>query len=95
MFVKQSGYPKLKGRASDIRGLCAAMKTCWLTHMRADVLQDQQIAVFLELNLEIHDLLEEYSPKYGFMSVPTPQCDEFYNKALQMSQLHVCLLDHY
>lgn len=95
MFVKQSGYPKLKGRASDIKGLCAALKACWMANMRGEVLQDQQIAAFLELNLEIHDLLEAYSPKYGFMSIPAPQCDELYTKGLAMAQLHVCLLEHY
>ena len=95
MFVKQSGYPKLKGRASDIQGLCAALKACWMANMRAGVLQDQQIAAFLELNLDIHGLLEDYSPKYGFMSLPAPQCDELYTKGLAMAQLHVCLLEHY
>ncbi|CAL1154405.1 unnamed protein product, partial [Cladocopium goreaui] len=95
MFVKQSGYPKLKGRSSDIKGLCAALKACWMANMRAGVLQDQQIAAFLELNLDIHGLLEDYSPKYGFMSLPAPQCDELYTKGLAMAQLHVCLLQHY
>ena len=47
MFVKQSGDPKLKGKASDIKGLCAALKACWMANIRADVLQDQQIAVFV------------------------------------------------
>ena len=29
MFVRKSGFPKLKGRAADIMGLDMAMKSCW------------------------------------------------------------------
>ena len=95
MFVKTSGFPKLKGRASDIKGLHGALKACWNHFMRPDCQQDQQVSAFLTLNSEIHELLDAFSPKYGFFNIPSPQCEELYNKGLAMSQLHVCLLEYF
>ena len=95
MFTREKGYPKLKGKAADIKGLCYALLSCWRTYMRPDSEQDQQVAAFLTLNLEVHDLLDAYSPKFGFMCVPAPHCDALYEKGLQMAQLHGCLSDHF
>eukprot|EP00438_Fugacium_kawagutii_P007178 Skav225019 [mRNA] locus=scaffold3954:89250:89687:- [translate_table: standard] len=58
-------------------------------------LQHQQVGAFLTLNLEVHDLLDEYHPRYGFMAVPAPHCDVLYTKGLQMAQLHTQLMDHF
>ena len=95
MFTREKGYPKLTGKAADIKGLCYVLLSCWRTYMRPNSEQDQQVAAFLTLNLEVHDLLDAYSPKFGFMRVPAHHCDALYEKGLQMAQLHGCLSDHF
>lgn len=94
MFVKK-GYPKLKGKAADIKGLDLAMQKCWLIFMDTSIVQHIQIAALLQLNLEIGTLLGCYSPKFGFMAVPPVQRHILVEKSLQMTQLHVQLSEHY
>eukprot|EP00438_Fugacium_kawagutii_P002248 Skav227464 [mRNA] locus=scaffold2491:304236:304937:- [translate_table: standard] len=95
MFQKQSGFPKLKGRAADIRGLDKAMKALWETYMDAANEQHQQIAVMLTLHVDIRNLLDEYSPKQGYLAVPDAVRVRIVGEALQMVQLHSQLADHY
>ena len=40
--------------------------------MRRENDQDRQVAAFLTLNVEVHDILDEYHPKFGYMRVPGP-----------------------
>ena len=94
MFVKK-GYPKLKGKAADIKGLDLAMQKCWLIFMDTSLVQHIQIAALLQLNLEIGTLLDSSSPKFGFMAVPPVQRHILVEKSLQMTQLHVELSEHY
>ena len=59
MFVKQKGFPKLKGRAADIRGLDKAIAACWNHYMDPENIQHLQISALLQLNVEIRNALDE------------------------------------
>lgn len=76
MFVKQSMYPKLKGRAADIQGLDLAMRKCWVEFMDESSQQHVQIAALLHPNVDFGELPDSYSPK----------------KCCQMAQLRLQLL---
>ena len=95
MFTKQKGYPKLKGRAADIKGLDKALQLCWTQYMFPDNMQHAQIAAFLALNVEIAEILDTYSPKYGHMGVPAGPYEDMCTKVAQMAQLHLQLCEHY
>ena len=95
MFTRASGFPKLKGRAADIMGLDHAIHLCWNQFMSHDIAQHVQISALLKLNLEIANLLDAYSPKFGFMAVPHDTCNVLVAKACQMAQLHVQLCEFY
>ena len=95
MFQPKKGYPKLRGRAADIAGLHAAMLQLWTGKMDATDVQHRQIRLLLDLNHQIVDLLETYSPTYGYMALPAGICDSVFQKGLQMAQLHNQLLEHY
>lgn len=95
MFVKKSGFPKLKGRASDIRGLDAAMAACWDHYMEPTDPQHQQISVILNLNLQVRNLLDKYSPKMGYMALPQDVKNTVVTQQLQMAQVHSQLMDFY
>ena len=95
MFQKAKGYPKLRGKAADIKGLDLALCKCFQHYMDPNNHQHIQASALLELNVEIGQLLDSYSPKFGFMAVPQEQHEILVLKSLQMTQLHVQLCEHY
>ena len=95
MFQKAKGYPKLRGKAADIQGLDLALCKCFQHYMDPDNQQHVQASALLELNVEIGQILDSYSPKFGFMAVPQEQQEILVLKSLQMTQLHVQLCEHY
>ena len=95
MFQKAKGYPKLRGKAADIQGLDLALCKCFQHYMDRENQQHIQASALLELNVEIGQILDSYSPKFGFMAVPQEQQEILVLKSLQMTQLHVQLCEHY
>lgn len=94
MFLKR-GFPKLKGRAADIRSLDKALLAAWNTWMTPTDEQHQQISVLLQLNVSVRDLLDNYSPKFGYSALPPAIHQQVVTQAFQMSQLHVQLMEFY
>eukprot|EP00438_Fugacium_kawagutii_P005243 Skav235426 [mRNA] locus=scaffold473:10773:12278:- [translate_table: standard] len=94
MFVKK-GYPKLKGRAADIRSLDKALLAAWQTWMIAGNLQHQQIFVLLQLNVSVRDALDSYSPKFGYPALPSEIHQQVVTQSFQMSQLHLQLMEFF
>ena len=82
-------------RAADIAGLHAAMLQLWSTHMDEADVRHRQIRLVLQLNHQIQDIFETYSPTFGYMAMPAGPGDEVFQKGLQMSSLHNQLLEHY
>ena len=95
MFQPKKGYPKLRGRAADIAGLHSAMLALWAAHMDPADVHHRRIRLVLQLNCQIQDLLEEYSPAYGYVAVPPEPANQVFQKGLQMASLHNQLLEHY
>ena len=92
---KQKGFPKLKGRAADIRSLHSAMLACWSHYMDSANQQHLQILALLQINSELHNVLDRFSPKMGYLALPANVHAEIVPKCFQMVQLHVQLQDHY
>ena len=80
MFVEKKGYPKLKGRASDIRGLDLSLWKCWKHFMDVESLQRQSIEMFLRLNVEVGTLLNEHGPRQGHFGMPSPFAEQAVQK---------------
>ena len=95
MFKKKKGFPKLKGRAADIRSLDQTMYMLWQQHRHPGDTQHAQISFLLQTNMEIGQILEEFSPRYGCMAVPEPQASELERKGRLVAQLTAQLMDHY
>jgi len=95
MFVKQQGYPKLKGRAAEIRHLGPTMAALCDQHMNPGVLIHRHIKKLLELNNKMHDILEKYSPAEGFFAVPEKPAARLTEVAFSMTQLHVMVSEHF
>lgn len=58
-------------------------------------MQHRQIKLVLQLNNQIQNLLETYSPTFGYMAMPAGPGDEVFQKGLQMASLHNQLLEYY
>lgn len=65
-FKKKKGFPKLKGRAADIRGLDQTMYMLWQQHRNPEGPRHAQISLLLQTNMEIGQILDEFSPRCGF-----------------------------
>ena len=76
----KKGYPKLKGRASDIRGLDLSLWKCWKHFMDVESLQHQSIEMFLRLNVEAGTLLNEHGPRQGHFGMPSPFAEQAVQK---------------
>ena len=57
--------------------------------------QHRLIEFLLRFNNQIHQILAEYHPRYGFLSVPLPQAKELFDLGLKMSQVHYQLMVFY
>ena len=70
MFQPKKGYPKLRGKASDIAGLAHCMFELWSHYMDQGDQHHLRIRLILKLNLEPKDILETFSPTYGHTALP-------------------------
>ena len=95
MFQPKKGYPKLRGRASDIAGLAHCMFDLWSHCMDQGDQHHLRIRLFLKLNLELKDILETFSPTYGHTALPEPQYTKAFQGGLSMAQLHKQLNEHF
>lgn len=95
MVQPKKGYPKLRGRAADISGLYSTMVERWNTHMDTADERHRQIRLFLKLNSKLVDILDSFSPRYGYMAIPASQHEELLNAGLNMAQIHSQLHAYY
>ena len=54
-----------------------------------------RINLVLKLNVELQQLLEEFSPRFGFTALPDSKAKRAYNIGLEMAQVHVHLQSLY
>ncbi|CAL1171254.1 unnamed protein product [Cladocopium goreaui] len=95
MIKPKKGFPKLRGRAADISGMAHCLYDLWLQFMDGGNQQHQQIRLFLKLNWELKDLLDTFSPTYGYFAMPATEHQQVMNKGLAMAQLHNQLSTHF
>ena len=95
MFQKDNKYPKLRGKAIEISALAQRLWVLWQDKMDSSNVQHRMIQILLQRNSQISDILEEFHPRFGFLAVPMPQCEELYSKGTQMAHIHSCLMTFY
>ena len=94
-FQPKKGYPKLRGRASDIASLAHSMLDLWSHYMDQGDENHQRIRLFLKLNHQLKETLETFSPTYGYTALPEPQYSKAFQGVLSMAQLHKQLNEHF
>ena len=70
MFHRGKEFPKLRGKAGEIRHVGAAFLSLWETYCtRQDI--HTKITTLLKIDLKIDRILDEYHPADGFYALPS------------------------
>ena len=92
MFVRKTGPAKLRGRASEVKHLGAALLALWEKYMRARLEVHRKIQVMLKLNVRLEQILYEQAGAFKFDEAAAR---EFRAAAFAMAQLHAELANHW
>ena len=89
MFVRKSGYAKLRGKAAEISDFGKPLLALWKSKMSAASQTHVQIKLMLLLNVRMEEIMEEHAAEFKF---PPAAAKEFKETAFQMCQLQVMLM---
>ena len=95
IFLRKTGFPKLRGKASQVKGLVPALQKIWKKFADRGNIRHRRIALIFDLDIQIEDLLSAHDPSAGFFAVPASIGREIVQKQIQMSQLYVQLEEAY
>ncbi|OLQ11797.1 hypothetical protein AK812_SmicGene4402 [Symbiodinium microadriaticum] len=95
MIKPRKGFPRLRGRAADIHSLAGAISSLFARFMDETNANHGRINLVLKLNVELQQLLEEFSPRFGFTALPDSKAKRAYNIGLEMASVHVHLQSLY
>ena len=94
MFQKKKDFPKLKGKASEIKGLCSTFVDMW-DDVAPDTEEYRKVAVLLKLNKEFEDILREYPVSEGHFALPADAAGRLEQNFQNFGALYVYLSDYY
>ena len=92
MFLRQSGCPKMRGKAAEIKYFVYPLLALWQAFMNPALKVHKQIRLMLEANAHLEDLLTEYEQDVAF---PPPVADDFENTCCTMLCLHGQVAAHF
>ena len=95
MFVKKRDFPKLRGKAGQIRGLGDAMIAMWKRYGDLHTRDGIRIKLLLEPSLQCDEILDSHSPADGYWALPPPNAAELVRKQRLLGQLYVQLSESY
>ncbi|CAE8728388.1 unnamed protein product [Polarella glacialis] len=92
MFCRKSGYPKLRGKANEIRHFGAALLGLWPAHMNGALELHRKVKLMLKLNVRMETLLTEYRDE---CALPPAASREFTDACRCMMLLRTQLAEHF
>lgn len=95
LFKRKTGFPKLKGKAAQVKALVPTLARVWQRWSSQDNLHHRRIGLVFKLDLEMEKLLNEYQPNDGYYALPAAEASTLRQKHNQMAQLMVMLEDFY
>ena len=94
MFQKQKDFPKLKGKASEIKGLCATFVDMWKNFV-PETEEYKKVEVLLKLNKNFEDILSDYPVSEGHFALPAGAARQLVQNFRNFGALYVHLSDYY
>lgn len=95
LFKRKTGFPKIKGKAGQIKSLVPTMAHIWRRLSSQDNAHHRRISLVFKLDGEIEKILTDFRPEDGYYAVPEAQARTIREKHNQMCQLMVMLEDFY
>ena len=92
MFLRQSGCPKLRGKAAEIKHFVYPLLSLWELYMNSGLKLHRQIRLMLKTNAHLEDLLSLYEQDVAF---PPPVADDFEDTCCTMLCLHGQIASHF
>ena len=93
MFLRKApAYPKLRGKAAEIKWLAGPLLWLWEQHMNKNLYVHQQILVYLKLNLEVENILTDFKDSMAF---PPDIADKFEHTVTTMLLVLSGIAEHF
>lgn len=92
MISKKDGYPKLKGKAAEVKSMGPALLSAWQHWQNPNVEMHEKIGIMLKLNVQMETILQEH--KFEF-SLPAEAAASFREAGFSMFQVQNNIAKHY
>ena len=70
MFVRMNRFPKLRGKASEVRHLGPALRALWHAYMKPAIALHRKILTMLKCNVGLEQMLTEFKEDFAFPAGP-------------------------
>ena len=91
-FVRKSGVIKMRGKASELKGLCLPLLKLWKAHMNASLDVHKKIKLMLQFNCQMETILDTYADCF---KLPEDTANQFLKCGFVMYQLQTDLRNHF
>ena len=95
MLVRKKDYPKLRGKAAEVKGFGVVALHLWEKVMDKKLTIHRQIRLLLDKNLELDKILDAYPTTAGYLALPQDVADRFKTTMFSVGQLHKQVSDHF
>lgn len=82
MFVRTGKYPKLRGKASEVRHFGPALLSLWQRHMNSAITIHRQIELILKANIALEQYISDYKGEFAFPPLVAQRFEETCNTML-------------
>ncbi|CAE7526142.1 unnamed protein product [Symbiodinium sp. CCMP2592] len=92
MFVRKTGYPKLRGKGYELKNFGRALLHVWEQCMKPHIQTHQQILLMFQMNVKMEDLLSEHKTLWV---LPEAAAREFRESARAMLLVYNAVARHF
>ena len=92
MISKNDGYPKLRGKAAEVKSLGPALLSAWQQWQNPNLDVHKKIGIMLKLNVKMEAIIEEHKDAF---SLPAEAAATFREAGFSMFQVQNSLAKHY
>ena len=95
MFLRKKDYPKLRGKAAEVKAFGKVLQEMWNHFMDQRDIQHKKIRFLLKNNAELDDILAEYSVTDGHYRLPEDGYQRFVTACFKVAQTTKALNEFY
>ena len=95
MFVRRKDFPKLRGKAAEIKGFGPVILYLWKKVMDEEDKVHRMIRLLLTKNLELDTILDAHPTSMGYFCLPPTEAEKFKKTMFSVGQLHKQLSEHF